>query len=308
MAFINKITSVTLTAAAIFTLMPGNVMAYSSKKGWVEKDGKTYYYENGRKLRSTTLFDDNDKYRLLGSDGAMVTKKGWKTIKTQYTKYGDKYKATKKYYITKDGTVTTGWKKISGKYYFFDYDGKMAKGCSAYDATTKKYYVTGKDGVRVTKKGWYQATNTDYTNYGKKVSTKYYYYIKKDGSVTTGFKTIGGKKYYFDYDGKMFANTYAVIDKKIYVFKPSGEVVTKKGWVTIKYTEKYYSVDYPSTTTTTLKFYMKKDGTAYEGLKKINGKYYYFKPYMQKKLMTTIDGVTYTFGRYGYSTSQKKAG
>ena len=80
MAFINKITSVTLTAAAIFTLMPGNVMAYSSKNGWVEKDGKTYYYENGRKLRSTTLFDDNGDYRLLGSDGAMITKKGWQKM------------------------------------------------------------------------------------------------------------------------------------------------------------------------------------------------------------------------------------
>lgn len=58
---------------------------------------------------------------VFGDDGAMVTG-GWYQYKTTY--YSEWY------YANADGTAATGWKEISGKWYYFDqYNGYMYTNC-----------------------------------------------------------------------------------------------------------------------------------------------------------------------------------
>lgn len=78
---------------------------------------------------------DNEKWYLLGSDGAMLT--GWhkETVDDQNkntdtsTNSGDN--DTKKvdnwYYLNQDGSMRTGWLSDGGKWYFFNADGTMQK-------------------------------------------------------------------------------------------------------------------------------------------------------------------------------------
>ena len=63
-----------------------------SKDGWVKKDGKWYYYKNGKMVTSDWILYKGDSY-YFGADGAMVT----------------------------------GWKTISGKSYYFYPEGQMAR-------------------------------------------------------------------------------------------------------------------------------------------------------------------------------------
>lgn len=95
------------------------------------------------------------------------------------------------YYILPSQACTTGWKKIGGKWYFFDYTtGQMAQGGS-YDtsapfAAKKQYYIFNASGAMRTFEGWYQAENGDW------------FRSDVEGRAVLGWATIGGKDYYFE--------------------------------------------------------------------------------------------------------------
>jgi len=278
-----------LTSVMMISIIPVTALADSSLSGWVEKNGKWYYYEDGYKIRSTTRYDEEaEGYYLLDASGVRVDgKKGWVTIKTQYTSNGDKYKASVKYYLKSDGTVyRDGWKKISGKYYYFGYSGAMVKnetgGTYDYDISGYRYYLAGSDGARITKKGWHKVSYVSYDYTGQKTTTKVWYYLKSNGEAVTGLKKISGKTYVFDSRGALVQNGYTVYsDSSRYAADKNGELITKKGWHKFTHTTKTDNTRYKSTfTTVTYVYVTKKDGTLAKGLKKIDGKYYYFDPVM----------------------------
>ena len=70
------------------------------------------------------------------------------------------------------------WVKKDGKWYYYDEYGKKVKETWKLDPADGKIYVLDSKGVRVTKKGWFEAKNF-YTDYGQKVSYSTKYYIKK---------------------------------------------------------------------------------------------------------------------------------
>ena len=82
--------------------------------------------------------------------------------------------------------MVTGPRMIDGKTYLFNSSGAMKK------------------------KGW------------RKDADKNWYYVKKDGSCTTGWKKIGKKWYWFYRDGIMACNTKIKIKGKWYKFNKSG--------------------------------------------------------------------------------------
>ncbi len=312
---INKITALALTSVMMVGIIPAAAMADSVKQGWIEKDGKWYYYEDGFKVRSSVRYcSDKDGKCLLDASGVRVDgKKGWVTIKTQYSSYGDKYKASVKYYLKSDGTVYNGvWKKISGKYYFFDYNGKMVKnttgGVYDIDLGTSRYYLAGSDGVRITKKGWHKVSYVKYDSFGKKSTTKVWYYLKSGGEAVTGIKKISGKTYLFDRYGALVQNNYAAVDKgsyyDFYAADKNGEIITKKGWHKLKYTSTYDNGRAKGTSTSTHKVYVNKDGKLATGLKKIDGKYYYFGPlmYCQQSWLDQEKNEMHYFGKDGAQT------
>ena len=196
--------------------------------GWKTLKSKDYFfYSSGEMAYSTTVAKDDGKYFYVGSDGAVVKKKGWVTAKRTNYSYWDGTKSTSKvtYYLKKTGEVYTGWKKIGKKKYYFYSDGSLAKSTviSEYKDGNEIRHAVASDGSLITKKGFHTLT----TSYSYKSSTsksttksKCKVYVKKDGTLQYGLKTIKGKKYYFD--PEMMRCNSKIIDGVRYYFGKNG--------------------------------------------------------------------------------------
>ena len=86
------------------------------------------------------------------------------------------------------------------------------------------------------KTGWQKFVTEEMKNFEKEgilkqvVSVNWKYY-ESWGAAAKGWKTIGGKKYYFDSEGKM-AIGLCITDKGIYYFDKNGALMTdKSGWM-----------------------------------------------------------------------------
>ncbi len=121
------------------------------------------------------------------------------------------------YYIKKDGSYATGWKKINGKLYYFKKNGQARKGFYTVKSGAKKgIYYFKKNGKAVT--GWVKINGYRYyfgKNHkafvGKKTvkrnGVKAVYYFSKRGKMLTGWRKIDGKWYYFSKrNGKLVKN------------------------------------------------------------------------------------------------------
>jgi len=305
-----KITSLALTVLMVASIAPATVYARSSRDGWyTDKEGKVYFYEYGRKIKCAARKKDGSYY-LLDDKGVLVTKKGWKSYDYQYSSYGDKVKLPVKYYVNADGTLASGWKTIKDKkYYFSNYECMLYKGYNAYDPDDGKYYVTGSDGARITKKGWAEVTFKYVYSSGKIMSVKNKFYLKKGGEVTREFKTIGGKMYCFDGTGMMRKNEYYYdfSGGKYYAFGKDGAQITKKGLTTLTKTKTNDMGNASITSKVKYKVYVNKDGSLATGLKTISGKTYYFSPNMMKCDTYTENGTKYWFGKDGVCYRTVKA-
>ena len=236
---VKKISAMILTVIMMVSMVPAMVFAAGAKKnGWVQSGSDWYYYQDDKMLKSSwlkyqsqwyyfgtdgkmysnrSLYDVDKKVYVFKSSGAMVTKQGW--VKVKYTK---SYETLDRwFYVKKGGVCTTGWKKIDGKWYYFYKNsdegadfygiGSMVDVPSAIAGNTA--YAFNNNGTLVTKTGWVSLKWKIYT---------YWFYVKKGGVCTTGWKKIGGKWYYFDYHGPMLSNTSRVIDGKNYTFDKNG--------------------------------------------------------------------------------------
>lgn len=219
--------------------------------GWQKISGKNYYFEPSGKAGTIgemyTGFrkikaGGKNGYFLFQEDGAATV--GWAKYK------GKTYFFSNTAKLGVRGRAITGWKTIGKNRYFFSTygvmqknrwiskkyylgsDGKMLKSCVTPDG-----YVVNASGAKVrVAKGWIKSNG------------EYYYYVS--GKKTTGWKTIGGKKYYFDENG-----------------------VRQHGFVTIG-ANKYYL----------------KSGVMQTGLQTIDGKQYYFLSDGKMAVSTTVNG------------------
>ena len=128
------------------------------KSGWVQIDGKWYYYDKKGNL-TTGWAKINNKWYYFDKNGVMqegwvkvdgkwyylVPEKGY--MKTGWIKYKDEW-----YYCDKKtGAMVTGWQKISKVYYCFRKTGVMCHNEWVYtvppkEGTKKAYYNLSKDG------------------------------------------------------------------------------------------------------------------------------------------------------------------
>ncbi len=169
------------------------------KNGFVEEDGKTYYYVDDVKQLGWKQLEDAWYY--FGSDGVMATKK-WVSYKSDW------------YYFNADGTMATKkWVAYKGDWYYFGADGIMAT--DKWVAYGGDWYYFGADGIMVTEK--WVAYSGDW------------YYFGADGIMATNKWVAYGKGwYYFGKDGVMLTSKWLQYKNDWYYFNASGAMVTGK--------------------------------------------------------------------------------
>lgn len=187
----------------------------SAVKGWLDDNGKSYYFDNTYRMLTGWQTIDKSKYyfssngvRFSGlltlngklyylDDASGTMQTGWKFVsgKKYYfnsngcAQIGWQTIDNARYYFDKNGVMQTGLLKISNQTYYFNSNGQMAKGWQTISG--KKYYFNG-NGIMQT---------------GFLKQEKGTYYFNSSGVMQTGWQTISGKRYYFQENGLMLTNT-----------------------------------------------------------------------------------------------------
>ncbi|MCC8138055.1 MAG: NlpC/P60 family protein [Clostridiales bacterium] len=292
--------------------------------GVVTINNKLYYFAANGKMQYGWITDSATKKKYyankttgilyvskwcgnyyLQSDGTMAVSKWignkWVNSKGRYTgkrKTGFVTLEGKTYYYKTKTKYSTGWFKVSGKYYYAN-----AKGVVQKSTWVGKKYVNSK-GVMVTGKQTigsntyiFKSSGTRYSSCWVKYGGKYYYcnasgvvqkskwissgkyYVNASGVRVTGWQTISGKKYYFSSKGVKQTGVQK-ISSKFYYLGTDGALVTG-GWVNSS--ENYYA---------------NSSGVLLTGLQAIDGEIYYFNTSTAKKVtgtMKKIGSSTYYF-------------
>lgn len=148
-------------------------------KGIVRIRGKKYYFTwKGILRKSGKVQAGRNVYRIekngkLTKIGIRALKKGWKSEEGA------------RFYYAK-GKRVTGIRKIRGKKYLFDADGRLRK--NAWVTIKGKTYRSDKKGI----------VRTGLVKIGND-----HYFLARDGARQTGWITAGGRTYYFDENGVM---------------------------------------------------------------------------------------------------------
>ena len=149
------------------------------------------------------------------------------------------------YYV--NGTKVTGWKKIDGKYYYFNStNGYIYKNVLLTSSKNNICYIDS-TGARVT---------NQWVTWKEKR-----YYMGASGYALKGWQSIDGRYYYFNsVKGYAYKNVLLTSSKNniCYIDSTGARVISQ--WVNWKDN----------------KYYMSSSGYAVKGMKKISGKYYYF--------------------------------
>ncbi len=165
-------------------------------KGWVNKDGKWYFFnEDGTK--KTGWYKENNKWYFLDKvNGDM--KVNWAQVDGKW------------YFFNKSGVMQTGWLKDGKSWYYLDAkNGDMKVNWAQVNG---KWYFFNKSGVMLT--GWVKDGKTWYFLQGSgamqtgwvKVNNKWYF-LAKSGAMQTGWVQVSGKWYFLNNDGSMAVNT-----------------------------------------------------------------------------------------------------
>jgi glucan-binding YG repeat protein len=108
------------------------------------------------------------------------------------------------YYDKSGDTVTETWAKSGDNWFYLNDDGEMTT--DAIVEYKDNYYYVDENGAMVANK-WVSVENEDYD--GEDEPINYWYYFGANGKACTGsndkpsFKTVNGKKYIFDEEGRM---------------------------------------------------------------------------------------------------------
>ena len=295
-----------------------------AEDGVVTIDGKLYYLSEGRMLCDKKHYQDGKLY-VFGSDGvgAIYTQNGW---------------VDDKYYI-ENGETVTGFKEISGKWYYFGKNGEKAVSTTR-EVEGKSYYFNSKGEMmtglfrtsdfliyadasgHLLDSGWYQHTdgNWYYFNNAHAVSgiveiNDVYNLFKRDGtwvralgSDENGWLSDADGNWYYLEKGVPVMNDTREIDGNTYSFDNDG-IMEKNtyGW-----NEGNYNIYYTSSGAMLKNGWVEKEPGIFsyydeeglrvrDGWKKINGQWYYFDNEIMNNQDKIIDGKLYHFASSGVS-------
>lgn len=205
------------------------------------------------------------------------------------------------YYKKADGQLATGWQTIDGKQLYFNRDGSQVKGeihvetgdqiiyhpvfisDSPSVLEVNKIYYFDPDSGELWKDRFVYSSYADPLHY-ENIKHEGWFYLGEDGKAAIGWRTIGGKKYYFDTNGvqvkgKLISTdgNYNLISQK-YGKKSFLDPDTGEAWTNRFVNAKYYFYNFAGYVSTTDWFYMGADGIGVTDWQKIDGMDYYFEP------------------------------
>lgn len=146
----------------------------TQKQGWVQENGKWFYYDQSNNKQSGWV-QVNGAWYYLAQDGEMKT--GW-------LNQGGSW-----YYLTDSGSMKTGWQKVNGTWYYLNGSGTMQTGWLNQSGTW--YYLNNSGSMQT---GWLSQSGT-------------WYYLTESGSMKTGWYQVSTKWYYSYSSGALAVST-----------------------------------------------------------------------------------------------------
>ena len=146
----------------------------TQKQGWVQENGKWFYYDQSNNKQSGWV-QVNGAWYYLAQDGEMRT--GW-------LNQGGSW-----YYLTDSGSMKTGWQKVNGTWYYLNGSGAMQTGWLNQSGTW--YYLNNSGSMQT---GWIRQSGT-------------WYYLTESGSMKTGWYQVNTKWYYSYSSGALAVST-----------------------------------------------------------------------------------------------------
>ncbi len=216
----------------------------STLKGWREKEGDMYYYdEEGHLVTNKGLKIDGYWYYLTGSGRRM---------ENEFRQKGSEW-----FYYDEEGCLVKDTELvIGGKYYKFQSSGA---GYLGWDENNQYYYVD---------KG-YRAVNQ-----GIKIDD-YWYYFKEDGERLTGWREKEGGKYWYNEIGQLSVNKGIEIAGDLYYFTGSGKMqqngLSQIGNDWFYHDELGRAVKNRDMIINGYRYIFQNNGAAYQGIKEENG-------------------------------------
>ncbi|WP_410984366.1 hypothetical protein [Bacillus cereus] len=147
----------------------------STKTGWVQMDGKWYYYSPTTGEKEIGWNEISGTWYYFNNNGEMRT--GWEKVNHIW------------YYLEESGAMKTGWLKSGSAWYYLEESGAMKTG---WLKSGSAWYYLEESGAMKT--GWLKSGST-------------WYYLEESGAMKTGWLNIGGTWYYFYSSGEMAHNT-----------------------------------------------------------------------------------------------------
>ena len=182
---------------------------------WKKDGGKWFYLDDDGEMLTDSWVDDE---YYVGEDGAMLINTWKKTITDDDMDDPEEDGESCYYFGSKGKKTTSGSKKVNGKTYYFDEDGKMQSGWYADD---KNVYYLGDEDDGARKSGWLWLEAPDADDDDEKDAAdavghngedsndpcdeEGWYYFGSDGKMYKDAKQkkINGKYYYFNAHGQM---------------------------------------------------------------------------------------------------------
>ncbi len=255
--------------------------------GWHKANGSWYYYNAGGNAatglqsinKKTYYFNEcgemqvNGKIYLnhilysYGADGVCTTvlKNGW----------------IDNAYYAENGKAVTGWKKISGKWYYFSEDSGK-KVCNTKYKINGKDYIFDSDGTMKT--GWVKGSGS---------GELYWMYADSDGVlVCDSWKKISGKWYFFGRNNKMVTGIQR-IEGKLELFRTDGS------WSGTSTKDQWYQDSSKNW------FYIKNNVIMKSTVQKIGGKYYRFDENGRMLVKQFGENYDFYFGNNGAAVTKQ---
>ena len=245
--------------------------------GFVNKDGKIYYYKDSAALKGVQTI--NGKIYYFDAEGIMQT--GLQFVNNKSYFFNEDAEPEKcfavtgewktvdgnKYYFKTNGQAEVGFKEVGSDLYHLNRPkGEVLTGLQVIDGRT---YFFDKDG-KAFKGGW------------KTVDGKRFFF-KTNGAAEKGWKQISGKWYFMDRTTAVMQTGLQFVDNKSYFFNTStGEAFTG-GWKQVNGTWYFFKKNSGAAEIgwrqegSTWYYLNKPKGNMAVGWKQVDNKWYYFK-------------------------------